>query len=185
MHETRTHAVCGEGDLDARIMLIAQAPGHNEDREGRMFIGEAGHVLNELLETAGIRREEIYLTNILKCMLPKNRRPSQTEIRACNGYLVEEMALVNPEVIAPLGDYATRTVLKHFRLPRPQSKGEFINFSGKIFSKDDYKILPLPHPAALLHNAAFKSGMITQYKRLTKLRHGDMEDWHTVPTSWE
>ena len=101
--ETRTNALCGEGNLHAQIMLIAQAPGKNEDREGRMFIGPSGKVLDELLKTIRIDRKEIYMTNLIKCMLPKNRKPKFDEIGACSRYLDREIELIDPDILAPLG----------------------------------------------------------------------------------
>ena len=92
-------------------MLIAQAPGGNEDREGKMFIGPSGKVLDELLAEIDIQREEIYITNLIKCMLPKNRKPKSDEIAACSPYLEREMELIGPRILAPLGYYATRFVL--------------------------------------------------------------------------
>jgi uracil-DNA glycosylase family 4 len=112
LHLTRTNALCGEGDLNARLMLIAQAPGDIEDREGRMFIGPSGKILDELLNEAGINRNEIYMTNLIKCRLPKNRRPKQSEIESCGCFLEEEIKLIGSDVIIPLGYYSSRYILK-------------------------------------------------------------------------
>jgi uracil-DNA glycosylase family 4 len=110
LSQTRRHALGGEGNLDARAMLIAQAPGDREDQVGRMFIGPSGKVLDELLSEGGVRREELYMTNLIKCALPKNRRPKQAEIDACAPFLEQEIAVVAPAVIVPLGYYATRYI---------------------------------------------------------------------------
>ncbi|MFP3869896.1 MAG: uracil-DNA glycosylase, partial [Syntrophobacteria bacterium] len=110
LHLSRTHALRGEGNLHPRLMLIAQAPGDKEDREGKMFIGPSGKVLNELLTEAGISRDEVYMTNLIKCRLPKDRRPKQDEIQACSLFLAREIALVTPQFLVPLGYYATRYV---------------------------------------------------------------------------
>ncbi len=112
LYKTRRNAVCGEGNLNAKIMLVAQAPGEKEDEEGRMFVGPSGKVLDELLSKAGVSREKIYMTNLIKCMLPKYRKPKQDEIKACSYYLNEEIKLINPEVLAPLGYYATRCIFE-------------------------------------------------------------------------
>ena len=94
LSETRINALPGEGDLNARLMLIAQAPGENEDQEGIMFIGPSGKVLDELLQMSGVDRREIYMTNLVKCMLPKYRKPKQDEIDICSDYLDREIELI-------------------------------------------------------------------------------------------
>ncbi|MCK6621423.1 MAG: uracil-DNA glycosylase [Calditrichaceae bacterium] len=169
LHRTRTQAVCGEGNRRARLMLIAQAPGEREDREGRMFIGPSGKIFEELLESAGICREDVYLTNLLKCRLPKNRRPRQDEIRACSAYLKREILLVEPEILVPLGFYAARQVLKLFGVPAPQGREAFKDFYGRLFLAPGVKIFPLPHPSCILHNPTHKPGVLEKYRRLRTL----------------
>jgi DNA polymerase len=132
-------------------MLIAQAPGKNEDREGRMFIGPSGQVLDELLQMIHMDRKAIYMTNLVKCMLPKNRRPRSDEIEICRQYLEIEMELVNPEVLAPLGHYATRCIFEKYGFSL-SSRPEFSQVYGKVFEAGDKVILPLQHPAAMLHD---------------------------------
>ena len=177
LFKTRMNAVCGEGNLNARIMLIAQAPGEKEDREGRMFIGPSGKVLDELLKSAGIKRQEIYMTNLIKCMLPKYRKPKQDEIRACSYYLNEEIKLINPEILVPLGYYATCYIFQEHSISLP-SKAEFSSIFGKLFLAKGKKILPLPHPAILLYNPEFKQDLIKSYGKLRVL----LEDckWYPV-----
>ena len=159
LSETRMNAICGEGSLNAKIMLIAQAPGEKEDREGKMFVGPSGKVLDELLNKAGVKRHEIYMTNLIKCMLPKYRKPRQDEIIACSYYLNEEIRLINPKVLVPLGYYATRYIFQRYDILLP-SKAEFSSVFGKLFLAKDKKILPLPHPAILLYNPDFKQDLI-------------------------
>jgi len=159
LSETRTNVICGEGNLNAKIMLIAQAPGEKEDREGRMFVGPSGKVLDELLESAGIKRREIYMTNLIKCMLPKYRKPKQDEIKACSYYLNEEIKLVNPKILVPLGYYATCYIFQRYGIPLP-SRAEFPSVFGKLFLAKDKKILPLSHPATCLYNPEFKQDLI-------------------------
>jgi len=168
LSETRTNAICGEGNLNAKIMLIAQAPGEKEDREGKMFVGPSGKVIDELLNEAGIKRDEIYMTNLIKCILPKNRKPKQDEIEACSHYLNEEIKLINPKILAPLGYYATCYIFKKYNLPSP-SKAEFSSIFGKLFLAEDKKILPLPHPATCLYNPEFKKDLIKSYRKLKVL----------------
>ncbi len=159
LSKTRMNAICGEGNLNAKIMLIAQAPGEKEDREGKMFVGPSGKVLDELLKSSGIKRQEIYMTNLIKCMLPKYRKPKQDEIRACSYYLNEEIKLINPKILVPLGYYATCYIFQKYGISLP-SKAEFSSVFGKLFLAKDKKILPLPHPATLLYNSDLKQDLI-------------------------
>ena len=163
--ETRINALCGEGKLDAKLMLIAQAPGEKEDREGKMFIGPSGKVLDELLNAAGISRQEIYMTNLVKCMLPKYRKPKQDEIEACSNYLNKEIELINPKILVPLGYYANRYIFEKYDISLPP-KIEFSSVYSKLFLAGDKKILPLPHPAVLLYNPDFKQDVIKSYRKL-------------------
>ena len=160
LSETRINALCGEGDLNAKIMLVAQAPGGNEDREGKMFIGPSGKVLDELLEN-NIERKEVYMTNLVKCMLPKYRKPKRDEIRICSSYLDKEIELVDPKVLAPLGYYATEYLFEKYSIPLP-SKGQY----GNLFLAGNKKILPLRHPAAVLYNDSVKEEMVKNYHKL-------------------
>ena len=168
LSETRMNAICGEGNLNAKIMLIAQAPGVKEDKEGRMFVGPSGKVLDELLSLVGISRQEIYMTNLIKCMLPKYRKPKQDEIKACSYYLDEEIKLINPKILAPLGYYATHYIFQKYDILFP-SKAEFSSVYGKLFLAGDKKVLPLPHPATLLYNPDSRQDLIKSYRKLQVL----------------
>ena len=163
---TRKNALTGEGNIDARIMFVALSPGGKEDLQNRMFIGPSGQVFNKLLHAAGINRELVFMTNLVKCMLPKNRKPKIDEIQACSYFLHEEIAIIQPEVIAPLGSYATNAILKKYNVD-PQSAGmSFTNINGKLLPLDEIRIFPLPHPAALLYNPSFEPDTIKKYKKL-------------------
>ena len=168
LSETRTNAICGEGDLNAKIMLIAQAPGEKEDKKGRMFVGASGKVLDELLSKAGIRRREIYMTNLIKCMFPKYRKPKQEEIEACSYYLNEEIKLINPKILVPLGYYATHYIFQKYGISLP-AKVKFSSVYGKLFLAKNKKILPLPHPASLLYDPDIKQDLIKNYRKLQVL----------------
>jgi len=169
LSQTRKHSLAGEGNPDARIMLIAQAPGEREDQEGRMFIGPSGKVLDELLNEGGVRREELYMTNLIKCALPKNRRPKQAEIDACVPFLEEEIAIVAPAVIVSLGYYATRFIFSRYRISTPEPRKEFSALYGSLFLAQNKKIFPLPHPASLLYNNTFKPETLAKYRKLRVL----------------
>ena len=173
--ETRTNALPGAGNIHARLMIVAQAPGDQEDREGRHFIGPSGRVFDRLLDQAGVARAELFLTNLLKCRLPKNRRPKQREIIACLPFLEQEIDIVEADILVPLGFYATRAVLDLNVLPFPQAKAESPEFFGRVQWNGRKKVFPLPHPAALLYNPAFEEAAQEQYETLKTL---------TTPCKW-
>ncbi|MCK4664262.1 MAG: uracil-DNA glycosylase [Bacteroidales bacterium] len=177
LYKTRINILTGEGNLNAKLMFIAQAPGENEDKMGKMFIGPSGKVLDELFKDASILRQEIYMTNLIKCMLPKNRKPKQDEIKTCSQYLEKEIELINPKVIAPLGYYATKYILNKYKIDMPQVKSEAF---GKLFLVNNVKIFPLSHPASLIYNKSFKSKMVNDYKKL-KILTQDCKWYPTCP----
>jgi DNA polymerase len=109
--ETRTNVVFGVGSLDARLMLVGEAPGQNEDLQGEPFVGAAGHLLDELLVEIGLSRQEVYIANVLKCRPPGNRDPRPEEIDSCKGYLREQLRMIGPEVVMTLGNFATKLLL--------------------------------------------------------------------------
>ena len=163
---TRRHALVGEGDVEARIMIVALSPGAKEDVQNRMFIGPSGQVFNKLLQAAGIDRKLVFMTNLVKCILPKNRKPAMAEIEACSYFLNEEISIIRPEVIVPLGYYATRTVLLKYHANPQEAALSFSKINGKLLVLEDKKIFPLPHPAALLYNPSFEPDTIEKYKKL-------------------
>jgi uracil-DNA glycosylase family 4 len=165
LSETRNHAVCGEGNVRAKLFLIAQAPGENEDREGKMFIGPSGKVLDELFETVGLDKKKLYMTNLIKCMLPNYRNPKQDEIEICSQYLNREIEFINPEILAPLGYYATKYIFEKYTLP-VSARSEFKEVYGNLFYKNGRKVLPLPHPALLIHRPSFREEVIKNYRKL-------------------
>lgn len=165
LSETRINAICGEGNPDAKLMLIAQAPGIEEDKGGRMFIGPSGKVLDKLLGQSQIDRGKLYMTNLVKCIFPSYRKPKQDEIERCSSYLDSEIKLIDPTIIVPLGHYSTKYVFNKYGLSLP-SKQEFYTVYGKLFLAHDQKILPLQHPAAVLHNPSLKDVMVTNYRKL-------------------
>ena len=177
LSETRTNALPGEGKLNARLMLIAQAPGENEDQEGVMFIGPSGKVLDELLQISGVDRKELYMTNLVKCMLPKYRKPKQDEIDICSGYLDREIELIDPKILVPLGHYSTTYIFKKYNL-LIASKQDFYAVYGKLFLSASRKILPLQHPAAILHKPELKEAVIKNYHKL-KILSKDCK-WYPV-----
>ena len=168
LSETRINSLCGEGNPNAKLMLIAQAPGENEDREGMMFIGPSGKVLDKLLIKAGIDRKEAYMTNLIKCMLPKNRKPKQDEINICSNYLNEEIKLINPKILVPLGYYAIKYIFEKYAISLP-SKQEFHTICGKSIVVKNKIIFPLQHPASVLYDSSREDEMTKNYMKLKLL----------------
>lgn len=164
---TRRHALVGEGDLESAIMFVALSPGVKEDIQNKMFVGPSGQVFNKLLSLVGIDRKKVFMTNLVKCMLPQNRKPKMDEIDSCSTFLDEELLINQPDVIVPLGYYAARAVLAKYHADYSllQKNTIKINF-GELLSFGDQIIYPLPHPASLLYNPSFEASTITKYKRL-------------------
>lgn len=143
--QSRHQIVQGEGNLRAKLMIIGEAPGEEEDLQGRPFVGRSGKLLNATLAKLGVKREDIYITNVVKCRPPWNRRPNQLEIDNCEGYLQEEIRLIAPRVIVTLGLSATNALLEI-----PVSMGEA---NGKVFQyRENIKLIPVYHPSAILRN---------------------------------
>jgi uracil-DNA glycosylase len=165
LFKTRTQVICGEGNIYAKTMLVAQAPGVKEDEAGRMFIGPSGKVLDELLELNNVDRGDLYMTNLIKCLLPNYRDPKQDEIDACSTYLEEEINLINPTFLVPLGHFATKYLLERHQIDVPLKK-DFYKLYGKLILTDDYKILPLQHPAAVVYNPGLKKVLLSNYHKL-------------------
>ncbi|MFP4005675.1 MAG: uracil-DNA glycosylase [Candidatus Hadarchaeia archaeon] len=161
--KTRKNALPGEGDISSDLMLIAQAPGETENEQGKMFVGPSGGVLDELLSKSGIGRDGLFMTNLLKCMLPGYRRPRHDEIEACSSFLDKEIQLVDPALLCPLGYYSTRYLFEKYEI---RNKLEFPEICGDILSLSDRKILPLGHPAAILYDESIKDEMVEHYKVL-------------------
>ena len=164
--KTALHKVFGEGDLNARVMIVAQAPGKIENEKGKMFLGPSGRILDELFEKAGVRREQFYMTNLIKCMLPKYRKPKRKEIEACSRFLDREIEIINPEIIVPLGYYATKYIMNKYGIELPEE------FYGKLFlGEGGKKIYPVHHPASLLYHEELREKMILEYKKLKVFMH--------------
>ncbi|MEA3447780.1 MAG: uracil-DNA glycosylase [Bacteroidota bacterium] len=160
--EQRTHAIVGEGNIHARIFLIAQAPGEKEDKEGCMFVGPTGDIINQLFDNVHIKRSDVYMTNLIKCMLPKNRKPKQDEINACSRFLDAEIDIINPEIIVPMGYQATKYVFKKYGHPDniPEQT------AGKLFYRDGHKIYPIHHPSSVLYHPDYKETLSTHFRKL-------------------
>ncbi len=149
LSKTRKNPVCGEGNLKAKLLFVGEAPGVDEDLQGRPFVGEAGKLLTNLIEKMGFKREEVYITNTVKCHPPRNRDPQEEEILACSDYLKKEIEIISPKVIMTLGKIAT------YALKGMSGKVKDIHISkirGNVFYYDNIPVIPTFHPAYLLRN---------------------------------
>lgn len=170
LHETRINAVCGEGKIPSKFMFIAQAPGRIEDQEGKLLIGPSGKVFDELMNHINIKRENIYITNLIKCFLPKCRKPRSDEINTCfELYLRKEIELVKPEIIVTLGYHVSKFVFRQYGLKVPSRIG-FRKSFGKLFFSKNRKIVPVRHPATVVHQSKQLSKLIEDYEILRTLK---------------
>lgn len=154
---TRKNAVPGEGPVNADVMLIGEGPGFHEDQQGRPFVGPSGEFLNQLLASAGFKRSDVFIANVVKCRPPGNRDPQPEEITACGGYLDRQIALINPKVIITLGRYS---MARWF----PRDKISAIH--GRARRIDGRIIVAMFHPAAALHQPALRDAIEDDFRRL-------------------
>lgn len=151
LHQNTKNAVPGTGNPKARLMFLGEAPGANEDEQGKPFVGRAGQILTELLTKIEIKREDVFITNVVKHRPPNNREPQPEEVAACRSFLEHQIAVIDPELIVVLGNHA----LEWFA-----GKQGISTMRGKIFHKElggkMRKIFPTFHPAALIYNQALR-----------------------------
>jgi DNA polymerase len=166
LSKTRTNVVVGTGVIPSRIFFIGEAPGSAEDKQGKPFVGRAGKLFDSLLSSIDIQRKDVYIANILKCRPPKNRNPKSIEISQCTPYLEKQLELVNPEIIAPLGNFATKYCCNKYDI-------EFDNISnihGEKYSiKNKSKsciLIPLFHPAAAVYNPNLTNLMLQDMEQI-------------------
>ena len=175
LYKTRNKAVIGEGDFNAKIMLIGEAPGYWESVKGVPFCGKAGKVLDELLESVNIKKEEVFIGNLMKCrpVTPslENRAPNLEEIKACSLYLIRQIEIIRPEIICTLGNYSTAFILEKYGL-KDQIEG-ISKIHGKVFEVKSLftslKIIPLYHPAVAVYNPNMKEILKKDFKALKVL----------------
>jgi len=147
---TRTNSVPGEGNPNARIMFIGEAPGADEDAQGRPFVGRAGKLLDKIITACGLKRSDVFIGNILKCRPPENRDPAAEEIISCLPYLQKQIEIINPEIIVALGAHAARTLLNTNK-PIGQLRGQFHEYYFGL-GRPPIKLMPTYHTAYLLRN---------------------------------
>ena len=158
--KTRQNFVFGSGNPAADIMFIGEAPGAQEDRQGLPFVGEAGQLLTKIIEAIKLRREEVFICNVLKCRPPNNRDPLPQEVETCEPYLKRQIEIVRPRIICSLGRFATQTLLK-----TTQSMGRL---RGQTHEYEGIPVIPTYHPAALLRNPRWKRDTWEDMKRLRR-----------------
>jgi uracil-DNA glycosylase len=156
--ERRTNLVFGHGDPQADIVFVGEAPGFHEDQQGIPFVGAAGKLLTELLSSIGIKRDEVYIANILKCRPPGNRDPLPDEIAACRPVLFKQLAIIKPKVVVTLGAFATRTILD-------RTDG-ISKVHGQVFDVEGYSVFPMYHPAAALYARATRELLEEDFRTL-------------------
>ena len=165
--KTRTNSVPGKGNFQSNVIFVGEAPGKNEDKNGEPFIGIAGKKLTIALEEAGISRDEVYITNIVKCRPPNNRVPSNIERNTCQEYLKEEISIIKPKIICILGNTAFNSIL---------GGSEITKFRGKIARKNNLLYFITIHPAATIYNQklvdVLKEDIIKLFSLIKELKNG-------------
>lgn len=166
LSKTRTNSVPGKGNFHSNVIFVGEAPGKNEDKKGEPFIGIAGKKLSIALEGAGISREEVYITNIVKCRPPKNRVPTTIERGTCQEYLKQEIAIIKPKIICILGNTAFNSLL---------GGSEITKFRGKLVRKENNLYFLTVHPAATIYNQklipVLKKDMVKLFNLITELKN--------------
>jgi len=181
LHKSRTKPVPGEGSLNAEVLFIGEAPGRQEDLSGRPFVGQAGKLLEALLKSIGLKREEVFITNVVKCRPPNNRDPREEEVKACSTHTQAIIELVKPKIIVTLGNHSGRYV---FSMLGGREWRGVSRMRGKIYElklKGLGKVLVIPtyHPAAALYNPKVKPALEKDFglvaealKSLTEVEEG-------------
>jgi len=160
LHRGRTKAVPGEGLEDSEIMFIGEAPGFHEDQQGRPFVGAAGRFLEELLESIGLTRQDVYIANVIKCRPPGNRDPLPDEIEACKPFLDQQIDLIQPKVAVTLGRFSMARAFPKARIS--QIHGQPRKIGGIVY-------YPMYHPAAALHQPSLRRTIEEDMQRIPKL----------------
>jgi len=165
LSETRKFPVPGEGDINAKVMLIGLGPGYHENLQGKPFVGSSGKFLDELLKLARLKREDVYITNVIKCYLPDNK-PTQEQIKLCSPYLDQQIELIKPETILTLGNVATSHISQKFNL----GIGSIGKTHGMVFRISTLllqtRIIPMYHPASALYNPGMRETLKDDWRDL-------------------
>jgi DNA polymerase len=162
LHHSRVKSVPGEGPENARIMFIGEGPGFHENQQGRPFVGQAGKFLDELLSVSGLKRETVFITNVVKCRPPGNRDPQPEELQACSVYLDRQIELINPEIIVTLGRFSMAKFFGQVKISQ---------IHGIMRKIGERYVVAMYHPAAALHQPALKNTLLDDFSKLKKYIH--------------
>lgn len=157
----RTQVVFGTGNPKASIMFVGEAPGFYEDRQGEPFVGAAGQLLTELLQSIGLERADIYIANVIKCRPPNNRDPLPDEIDTCKPFLLQQIQLIQPKLVCTLGNFATQTLLER--------KVGITKVRGQVIQLEHFVVFPLFHPAAALHQGNLRVPLKEDFQKLKQV----------------
>jgi uracil-DNA glycosylase family 4 len=161
----RTQVVFGSGSPSAELMFVGEAPGFHEDKQGVPFVGAAGKLLSKLLAGIGIEREEVYIANVIKCRPPGNRNPLPEEIEACEGHLFRQIELIQPKLVATLGNFATKLLSgKPAGITQVHGREQHVTLGGQ-----DVTLYPIFHPAAALYTPRMLEVLETDFRRIPEL----------------
>ena len=164
----RTQTVFGVGNPQARVLIVGEAPGKNEDLQGEPFVGAAGKYLNELLSYAGLKREDVFIANLLKCRPPGNRDPRPEEIQLCADYLREQTRTIDPEWIVTLGNFATKFILR--------TDVGITRLHGTLQQAGRFKVFPVFHPAAALYDGKKREALTNDFVTMGQLLQAPKEE---------
>ena len=154
----RSQVVFGVGNPHASVMFVGEAPGFYEDQKGEPFVGAAGQLLNDLLQSAGLSRTDIYIANVIKCRPPNNRDPEPQEVETCKPFLLQQIAMIRPKLVCSLGNWATQTLLER--------KVGITRVRGQVFYLKEFVLFPLLHPAAALHQGTMLQPLREDFQKL-------------------
>lgn len=160
LHSTRTQIVFGIGNPRAKLLFVGEAPGREEDLQGEPFVGQAGQLLNKIIQAMQLRREQVYIGNIVKCRPPENRNPEPDEIMACEPFLIKQIQVIRPKLICALGTFAAQTLLK--------TEEKISSLRGKFHLYQGIPLMPTYHPAYLLRNPNRKREVWEDMKKIKK-----------------
>jgi DNA polymerase len=160
LHPYRTQIVFGTGNPQAKLVFIGEAPGRDEDLQGEPFVGQAGQLLNKIIQAIQLQREEVYIANIIKCRPPQNRNPEPDEIAACEPFLIKQLQVIRPRIICALGTFAAQTLLK--------TEEKISSLRGNFHEYQGILLMPTYHPAFLLRNPGRKREVWEDMKKIKK-----------------
>lgn len=170
LHYSRKKSVPGDGPVNADLMFIGEGPGFHENEQGLPFVGAAGNFLEELLQSVGLNRGQVFITNVVKCRPPGNRDPQPAELSACDGYLERQIHAINPKVIVTLGRFSMQKFLPNAKIS--QTHGQAVRVKGRL-------VVPFYHPAAALHQPSLRPTVEADFARLPEWieKAGDVPEY--------